>query len=275
MESIHNMRLRKWHIMMLAGILLLPLIGLALHGCGSDGDSHSLTGPESAKCDELWPPCAECELNALQSAAACAGMTSCAESEDIWECLDPFGEQGIACMEAIDRACYTLGSACDLAWDACTEPGTCEKATYQTWKCEFQLLLQTPVCAAASECLYSEDIYACVEDTFGEDSECEHQLSLGCYQKGTVGSAWWQTCKAAHYACSQANITSCLNWALTQPSCTASDHQRIQACLGTMDLYSEACWQQDTGISDACWETMQTRPDCHLDSCDYLSQFAN
>jgi len=256
---------------------LFPVTGLlktrsepllhALSG-GSRSNASSVTGPESEKCEALWPPCETCELNALQTAWACADFSDCAESEDIWDCLDAFGDDGVACMEAIDRACYALGSSCDLAWDACTEPGTCEKSTYEAWKCEFQLLLETPACALASECLYSEDLYGCVEETLGEDSECEHQLSLGCYQKGTPGHEFWTHCSADHYACSQSHITSCLNWALEQPSCTAADKQRIQACLETMDLYSEACWRQDTGISEACWETLQTRSDCRLDSCD-------
>ena len=116
--------------------------------------------------------------------------------------------------------------------------------------------------------MWADDLYGCVEDTLGEDSECEHQLSLGCYQKGTAGDTWWQSCHTEHYTCSQTSMNTCLTWLLTQPACTAEDRQCVQACLTTMDLYSEACWQQDTGVSDACWETLESRADCQLDACD-------
>lgn len=264
---------RKWKLTILGALLLLALtvIGLGLPGCGGSSDNdNSPTGPDSGKCADVEQQCWTCEDQIVRTDPACAAATSCIGVDDFWECLPSILGTGSACEVAINRACYTLGSVCDQAWDACTTEGTCDKATYRTWHCELQLLSQTAACATATDCMWADDLYGCVEQTLGEDSECERQLSLGCYQKGTAGESWWKTCHAAHYTCSQSSMTACLAWWLTQPDCTAADQQKIQACQTTNDLYSDACWQQDTGVSDACWASLQTRPDCRLNACDYV-----
>jgi hypothetical protein len=260
----------KGKMIMLGGLSLLTLtgLGIGLIGCGGGSGSDSPTGPNSQQCEELDEQCWACEDNVVRTDPACAAATSCLGVDDFWACLPTILGEGSDCEVAINRACYTLGSACDQAWDACTTEGSCEKAEYRTWRCELQVLSQIPSCAGADFCMWADDLYGCVEDTLGEDSECEHQLSLGCYQKGTAGDTWWQSCHTEHYTCSQTSMNTCLTWLLTQPACTAEDRQCVQACLTTMDLYSEACWQQDTGVSNACWETLESRADCQLDACD-------
>jgi hypothetical protein len=265
---------RKWKMMLLAGILLLALSGslIGLIGCGggSSGGGNSPTGPNSKACQQLDEPCWTCEDNTVRTEPACANAVACLGSEDFWQCISTTLGEYSACEQAIDRACYLSGAICSQAWESCADTA-CEKASFKTWQCAVQVFFQNAACTGASQCFYTDDPWTCIETALGEDSACELALDETCYAKNTAGTEFWKTCYPNNYACSQNAIQTCLTWLVQQPGCTADDQALIRTCQATGDLYSDACYQQDSATSDACWETLQSRADCQLDACDAIT----